>query len=301
MVQSEQIPSGIWTALVTPFDSNGNLDLKSFDRLLSLQMDAGITGVVIAGTTGESSTLSVQEKLTLIRRAHAQRVGSFQVMAGVCTSSTQQSLELAKLAEDAGADSLLIATPPYSKPTITGLIAHFEAIAKASKLPLCLYHVPSRTGQFLPASDIAKICSLPTVRAVKEASGDIGYFSRAKRLSQTRFFSGDDATFFASRAIGGAGIISVISNILPTEILQLDNAISKGNLELAQQLNDILAPLTEALSVETNPGPIKALLSEKLGLCNFLRLPLAPASQENQSLISSIFKKTTNDLSSLVN
>lgn len=290
---------GVWTAIVTPFTSQGHLDTESFERLLNMQKEAGVQGVVVSGTTGESPTLSVQEKISLVRKARAFLPTSIKVMAGTGGNNTEQSVELSRLAEDAGADSLLIVTPPYNKPTIDGLKGHFGAISQATKIPLCLYHVPGRTAQTLSAEAIAQICEIPRVVAVKEASANMELFSKAKILSKAKFLSGDDGTYLASLAVGGSGVISVVTNLLPKAFVALTKAFSSEKNTEALQIHESMLDFIQFLFVEANPSPIKAALAAK-GLCkNSLRLPLAPMTAANEKRLLESLARTEDALKKL--
>lgn len=283
---------GVWTALATPFKADFSIDWTAFERLLELQANAGITGVVISGTTGESATLSVPEKLSLIRRARAKLPSSVRIMAGCGDSNTQQSVELSRLSEDAGADSLLVVTPPYNKPSTAGLILHYQAIGHASSLPLCLYHVPSRTAQFLSLDALKTICAQAPISAIKEASGDIGYLSRAIREVKQTILSGDDITFLPSLSVGGHGVISVITNIFPEAMVKIFKAFHAGNIKVAIDLHKTLLPAIDSLFCEVNPCPLKAAL-KIMGLGEpILRLPLTQITSENYSKV----EKTLNDV-----
>lgn len=287
---------GVWTAIVTPFTRQGHLDTEAFEHLLTMQKDAGVQGIVVSGTTGESPTLTVQEKISLVRKARAFLPTSIRVMAGTGGNNTEQSVELSRLAEDAGADSLLIVTPPYNKPTLEGLKAHFNAIAQATKIPLCLYHVPGRTAQTLSADAIATVCKMPQVTAVKEASGNLELFSKANILSDAQFLSGDDGTYLASLAVGGSGVISVVTNIFPKAFVAMTQAFLSGKNAEALKIHNALLEFIQLLFVEANPTPIKAALASK-GICNnILRLPLVPMSSNNEKLLLESLSKTEDAL-----
>ncbi|MFK7823402.1 MAG: 4-hydroxy-tetrahydrodipicolinate synthase [Oligoflexales bacterium] len=292
--------SGIFTAIVTPFEKDGSIDWQAFESIIENQVNRGIDGVVIAGTTGESPTLSVQEKLSLIRKAKALTSGNIHVMAGTGGQSTKQSVELSKLAADAGADSLLVVTPPYNKPNIQGLLGHFQAINNEVGLPICLYHVPGRTAQKLSHSELSKICELERVSIVKEASGDLNFFSKAiGSIPNQVFLSGDDPTFLPSLAIGAKGCISVISNIYPAAMKALLSAFNSGDTSTAMKIHHTLAPLMEALFVETNPCPLKYCMHYKGFGSNTLRLPLAPISVEHETILKEQMDQTDRLLSQL--
>lgn len=290
---------GVWTAMVTPFTEEGTVDFVAWDKLLLLQRDAGVRGVVVSGSTGEGSTLSVSEKLSLMKRAKALVGKSMQLMGGIGGSDTAQCVELAKLYEDAGADSLLVVTPPYNKPSLAGLKLHFSSVAQKVKIPICLYHVPGRTGQRLDANTLAELCKMPSITMVKEASGDLSLFSEACLNSDAAYFSGDDLTYLGSLAYGGLGVISVISNIFPKEWVAVTEAYWKGDKEKVHTLHKILSPINKNLYCEGNPTPLKASM-EEMKLCNgHLRAPLAPVTKENRALLQNILKTTRQQLSGL--
>lgn len=294
-----QTLKGVYTALVTPFLDNLQIDWENFDKLLCDQRDAGIHGVIICGTTGESPTLNVQEKLSLIRRARAQLPASMLVVAGTGSNNTAQSVELSKLAADGGADALLIVTPPYNKPTLKGLQKHFQAISEAVSIPQVLYHVPSRTGQSLDADQIASLCQIPHVDAVKEASANLTLFSQTRCKTTKSLLSGDDFTFLASLAVGGEGVISVVTNVFPKAFVTMYESFLAGDHRRATEIHLSLLPFIEVMFCEANPGPVKAALSMR-GLCqNHLRLPLTEVEPENWQRIERCFQQTRAKLETL--
>jgi 4-hydroxy-tetrahydrodipicolinate synthase len=291
--------NGVWTAIATPFLENGSIDWPAFEKHLAQQAAGGVSGIVISGTTGESPTLTVQEKISLVRKARAILPGTIRIMAGSGGNNTAQSVELSKLCVDAGADSLLIVTPPYNKPSIAGLKLHFQTIADAVAVPLVLYHVPGRTGQSLSASTIASITTVNRVSAVKEASGDLALYGRLVCQSKADVLSGDDPTYLASLAVGGQGVISVVSNIFPAAMVQLTNAFKSQKNDLALSIHKILLPAIDVLFCESNPGPLKAALNI-FGLGkNILRAPLAPVTDENFRIIKSTIEKARSELDNL--
>lgn len=291
--------SGIWTAIATPFEDSGAIDWAAFERLMQLQIDAKVRGVVISGTTGETPTLAVQEKLALIRKANALSQGRIRIMAGSGGNNTEQSVELSRLAQEAGADSLLVVTPPYNKPSQRGLCLHFEAIANAVSIPLCLYHVPGRTNQKLSAAQLCEIAQLPRVHAIKEASGDLNLFSDTRAKTSAAMLSGDDITFLPALAIGCDGVISVLTNLYPVEFGAMQTAYNSGDVVKARALHFALAPTINALFCESNPGPVKAALSIKGLARNIVRLPLAPVTSTNFELISQALNATDRALAEI--
>lgn len=276
---------GVWTALVTPFLEDLSIDDKSWDKLVLLQKDAKVSGLVIAGSTGEGATLSTTEKLSLVKRTRALVGNELPLMASIGGNDTKQCVELAKLYEDAGADYLLVVTPPYNKPSYEGLKIHFESIASKVSIPLCLYHVPGRTAQRLGSECIAKLCEHPAIQMVKEASGDVAFFSEALFSSKAAFYSGDDPTYLASLAYGASGSISVISNAFPKEWVLLTQLFLKGEIQKARDLYKALFEMNQALYCEGNPTPLKELLSQ-MGFCeSYVRPPLAFVTSESREKI----------------
>lgn len=297
---SSQNFTGVWTAVVTPFKGEQqHIDWDAFEAILKAQADAGVQGIVVSGTTGESPTLSVQEKLSLFRKARAVLPKSVRVMGGTGGNHTEQSVELSRLAQDAGCDSLLIVTPPYNKPSLAGLKAHFAAIQQAVSIPLCLYHVPGRTGQTLTPEAIAEICQNPQVLAVKEASANLELFSKARMLSQRAFLSGDDMTYLPSLAVGGSGVISVVSNFFPAAMVAMTNAFQKGDHTKALAIHEALLPFMIGMFCETNPTPIKAAMAYRGDLKNQLRLPLVPVMDNNEKKVREWVDTTQTKLKSL--
>jgi 4-hydroxy-tetrahydrodipicolinate synthase len=276
---------GVWTAIATPFSQDGAIDWPAFEKLLKVQADGGVQGVVISGTTGESPTLSVQEKISLVRKARAQLPAGIRVMAGSGGNNTAQSIELSKLCVDAGADSLLIVTPPYNKPSLAGLRLHYQSIADATPVDLCLYHVPGRTGQLLTASAMVALTAIPKVVAIKEASGDVALFSRTVNGTKAQVLSGDDPTYLASLSVGGRGVISVVSNVFPKAMVELTSAYQGGDTLRALTLHKTLMPAIDILFCESNPCPLKAAIQVMGWGGNYLRAPLAPVTPENFTLI----------------
>lgn len=284
--------SGVWTALVTPFKSNGEIDWPAFETLLDLQQNGAVDGIVISGTTGEAPTLTIQEKLSLIRKARAHLGQKIRIMAGTGDNNTRQTIELSKLAQDAGADSLLVVTPPYNKPSLNGLLLHYQAISSAVKVPICIYHVPSRTAHLLPIDSLAALCKIPGIGCVKEATGDIAYFSRAVNSLGVPVLSGDDPTFLGSLAVGGTGVISVVSNIFPQHVRTLFDAFQKGDTTGALEMHNALLPTIDALFCETNPSPLKAAL-KIFGYCSdYVRPPLSTVLNQSLEKIRNALQRT---------
>jgi 4-hydroxy-tetrahydrodipicolinate synthase len=270
---------GCSTALVTPF-RDGAVDYDALTRLVEWQIESGIDGLVAVGTTGESATLDLDEHVAVI--AHTVKVarGRVPVIAGAGANATSEALELSKRSEDVGADALLHVTPYYNKPTQEGLFRHYEAIAKASKLPVILYNVPGRTGCDLLPETIERLAEVERVVAVKEATGNMARATDviARAGQRLTVLSGDDATAFPMYALGGHGVISVVSNIAPREMAEMWDAAARGDWARAQALHYELRVLNTLLFVESNPIPVKAALA-LMGRCTGeLRLPMSPCS-----------------------
>jgi 4-hydroxy-tetrahydrodipicolinate synthase len=293
------MPAQVYTAIITPFKNDGSVDFEAFEKLLALQIEGQVTGVVVSGTTGEAPTLSDQEKLDLIRVARRVLPKQMHVMAGTGSNDTASNIRLSLQAREAGADSLLIVTPPYNKPSLQGLTKHFAAIAEATALPVCLYHVPGRTGQLLSASSIAALTQIPGIKWVKEASGDLGLFGRACLLSKADFLSGDDFTYLPSLAIGGRGVISVLTNVFPKAFVQMGKLFFAGDIQKAKQVHQVLFDFIDRLFCESNPSPVKAAL-HVAGFCqNVLRSPLAEVTPENYRVVANSYQETRGNLAKL--
>lgn len=270
---------GAWTALVTPFD-DGELDLATLRALIEHQIAAGIDGLLVCGSTGETPTLTDTEFREVIDTTVRAVSGRVPVMAGTGTSATATTIERTRIAHDLGADLALVVAPPYNKPTQRGIIAHMEAIAAATPLPIVLYNVPGRTATDMLPETIARLSRVPGIVGVKEASGDVERASVIARDANPDFaiFSGDDALTLPIMAVGGVGIISVTGNVAPATVAALTRAARDGDLATARRLNLELVELNRALFVETNPIPVKAALA-MLGFgTGELRLPLTEAT-----------------------
>jgi 4-hydroxy-tetrahydrodipicolinate synthase len=266
--------TGVHTALVTPF-FGGQVDLPVYRALCERQLRGGVQGLVACGTTGEAPALTEPEWSDLVRATLEVAAGAATVTAGVGTNCTATSLRRIELARTLGADAGLLVLPYYNKPPPDGLRAHVAACA-AVGLPLVLYHVPGRTGQRVAPELLAELCATPGVVALKEATGDLAYANRLLSLTQVPALSGDDGTFLPFAALGGAGVVSVISDLAPAATVALWRALSGSDLSAARALHFRLLPAIDWLFHTTSPGPVKAALSAA-GLCrNELRLPLVP-------------------------
>lgn len=280
--------TGVCTALVTPF-LNGEVNYPMLEMLLRRQLDAGVKTVVIAGTTGESATLSDSEKINMFRRAKAYCGNDCTIIAGTGSNNTLHAINLGKAAQSAGADALLVVSPYYNKATPEGLVAHYTAVADAVDIPVILYNVPSRTGLDIPVQVYRSLHSKENIVGVKEASTDITKVARIHNACTTDFsvYSGNDDQIVPVMAFGGKGVISVISNVLPAETLAITNAALRGDYQTAAALQRRLLPLIDLMFCEVNPIPVKAAMSCLGYDCGSCRLPLTELSAENKGKLLS--------------
>lgn len=274
--------TGACTALVTPF-LNGKVNYPMLEQLLKRQMEAGIRAVVICGTTGESPTLSDSEKLEMFRRAKQYVSEDCLIIAGTGSNCTEHAVALSKAAETVGADALLVVSPYYNKATGEGLLAHYSAIAGAVHIPVIAYNVPSRTGVDIPVEVCRCLAMIPNMAGIKEASTDVRKVTKIRAECPRDFavWSGNDDLAAAVIALGGQGVISVLSNVAPVETQALAQAALDGDFDTAADLQTRLLPLIEALFSEVNPIPVKAAMKLIGYDCGDCRLPLTPMSREN--------------------
>ena len=283
---------GSITAIVTPF-KNGKVDEKKFRELIDFQIENGSSGIVPCGTTGESATLSFEEHDKVIEIAIDQAKKRILVIAGTGSNSTEEAIMLTRHAEKAGADASLQVSPYYNRPTQRGLYEHFKAIANAVTFPIMLYNIASRTGVNIDPETIAKLAhDTKNIISVKEASGSLDQMSRIRQLCPKNFalLSGDDSLTLPVLSIGGTGIVSVISNIVPRDVANLVSEYEKGNVDKAREIHFKLLPLIKAIFIETNPIPVKTAMG-LLGMCEpDLRLPMCAMSSENLERLKKALK-----------
>ncbi len=282
---------GVLTAVVTPF-RGGEVDETAFRTLLHRQMDAQVTGVVVCGSTGEAATLTQTERDRLVAIAVETCTGrETQVWVGTGTNNTRTTIELTRQAERQKAQGAMIVAPPYNKPTQEGLFRHFEAVAQATSLPLILYNVPGRTGVHVGAETVARVHGLGRYVALKEASGSLDHVSDVRARCDMTVLSGDDSLTLPMMAIGAQGVISVVSNLLPSETRAMVDAFHAGDLAAARDGHFRLLPFFKGAFIETNPAPIKALL-EFDGVCTAeTRLPLVPASEDARTRLATLLRE----------
>ena len=275
---------GTYTAIVTPF-RKGRLDEAALDRLIQLQIKAGVEGIVPAGTTGESPTLSIEEQNQVIAWSVRMAGKRIKVIAGTGGNSTAEALELTQAAERAGADASLQVAPYYNKPTQEGLFQHFRTIARSSRLPMVLYSVPSRCGIEIRVETVQRLvreCS--NVIGIKEAGGNPDRVSQFRSVLGTRFtiLSGDDSLTLPFMSVGADGVISVASNVIPKEVARMVRAYGAGKLAAAQKIHSHYFELFRALFIESNPGPVKASLAMLGQIQEDYRLPMVRLAGENR-------------------
>ncbi|TMQ69864.1 MAG: 4-hydroxy-tetrahydrodipicolinate synthase [Candidatus Eisenbacteria bacterium] len=273
---------GLTVAMVTPF-RRSELDLEGAARIVEFMLDGGVECLVVSGSTGEAATCTVEERRTLWRFVRERVGGRVPVVAGTGNNSTAESITLTRLAEEIGLDGAMLVTPFYNKPTPKGQIAHFTAVARATRLPLILYNVPSRTGTNTLPDVFEKLESLANVVAIKEASGSLDQASALAARTRFTLLSGDDSLTVPMIAVGARGVVSVAGNAAPRAMRDLCDQASAGHRDLAEASHRKLLPLFRGLFLESNPGPIKFLLAAMGLIENELRLPLVaiePATEK---------------------
>ena len=281
--------SGVCTALVTPFLKD-SVNYPMLEQLLRRQYDAGIRAVVICGTTGESATLTDEEKLTMFRYAQKSMPEDLRIIAGTGSNSTVHAIALSQAAQDAGADALLVVSPYYNKATPEGLYLHYAAIASSVQIPVILYNVPSRTGVDIPVEVYRRLSQIPNIVGVKEASSDIRKLARIRSQCPDHFtvWCGNDDLAVAAMALGAKGLISVVSNIEPEITGSMIGAALDGDFDTATALQLSLLPLIEALFQEVNPIPVKAAMAMIGYDCGSCRMPLCSPSEETSALLKDL-------------
>ncbi|MDX8402196.1 MAG: 4-hydroxy-tetrahydrodipicolinate synthase [Mariprofundaceae bacterium] len=282
---------GTITALVTPF-RDGGIDEDAFAAHLERQIEAGVDGVVPAGTTGEAATLSVAEHKRLIELTVRQARGRVAVIAGTGSNSTAESIELTRAAKEAGADAALLISPYYNKPTQEGIFRHYEAVAQAVHLPQIIYNVPGRTASCIAPETIGRLARIANIVGIKDATADMAMLARAIDAADGGivFLSGDDATVVPFMAMGGRGVISVVSNIAPCSMKRLTDAMLAGDLSRARDMQMRLIDLNRAMFVESNPIPVKAACAMLGWMSGEIRLPLTPLSDAHRPMLAAALR-----------
>jgi 4-hydroxy-tetrahydrodipicolinate synthase len=284
---------GTFTALVTPF-RNGAIDTAAFEKLIENQIAGGISGVVAVGTTGESPTLSHEEREELIRFAVTTAKKRCQVLAGTGSNATQHAVADTKMAEKLGADGALLVAPYYNKPSQEGLFQHFKTIAHATSLPIMLYNIPGRCGVDIAPDTVARLAKeCGNIVSIKEASGSVERVSelRARLPESFTILCGDDSLTLPFMSVGAVGVVSVASNLFPQEVVALVRAFERGDAKLAMNLHRRMFPLFKDLFIEPNPVPVKTALGWRGAMSGEVRLPLCEMTEPNQERL----RKTLDD------
>lgn len=281
---------GAFTALITPFDEENNLDEEGFRQNIKSQIDGGIDGIVPVGTTGECATLSHEEHERVIELSIEAADGEVPVIAGTGSNSTEEALSLTKHAADAGADAVLLVAPYYNKPTQRGLYEHYKTLAKEVDIPQIIYNIPSRTGRNIEADTLAELSKLENVVGVKEASGDLSQVMEIAQKSDENFdiLSGDDSLTLPILSLGGVGAVSVASNLLPGKVSKMVKSYLEGDAQTAREIHFELLPLFNSLFLETNPGPVKAAMEIIGKPAGSPRLPLVEANEETKNQLKEV-------------
>lgn len=273
---------GSGVAIVTPFTETG-INYEEFEKLINWQIEMGTDSIIVCGTTGEASTMSDEERKQAISFTIKTVNKRVPVIAGTGSNSTEKAISMSKWAEEAGADGLLVITPYYNKTTQKGLVEHFTAIASKVKTPIIIYNVPSRTGLNILPITLQKLCTIPNITAVKEASSNINQIAEIKRLCKDNLdiYSGNDSEIIPILALGGQGVISVLANIAPKETHDICSLFFQGMLKEALDLQLKTLPLINALFIETNPIPVKTAMNLMGMNAGKLRLPLCEMESKN--------------------
>lgn len=281
------------TAMVTPFDHKGNIDLAKTTQLVNYLIENGTDSIVVSGTTGESPTLSTEEKLALFQ--HVVKVANkrAKVIAGTGSNNTYASIELSKKAEKIGVDGLLLVAPYYNKPNQQGLYEHFRAIAESTELPIMLYNIPGRTAVTIATDTIVKLSAIPNIVALKESTGDLAAATSiiANTDESFKLYSGDDYLTLPMLAIGATGVVSVSSHIIGNEMQEMIKAYQSGETEKAALMHQRLLPVMNGMFIAPNPTPVKTALQMKGIDVGSVRLPLVPLTGQERENLSTIVNR----------
>ncbi|OAT73316.1 MULTISPECIES: 4-hydroxy-tetrahydrodipicolinate synthase [Parageobacillus] len=274
----------IVTAMVTPFDRKGNVDFAKTTKLIDYLLENGTDSLVVAGTTGESPTLTTEEKVALFRHVVSVVNGRVPVIAGTGSNNTRASIELTKKAEEIGVDAVMLVAPYYNKPNQEGLYQHFKAIAESTSLPVMLYNIPGRSVVNISVDTIVRLSEIPNIVAVKDASGNLDAMTEiiARTRDDFLLYSGDDGITLPVLSIGGAGVVSVASHIIGNEMQQMIAAFEAGELAKAAKLHQKLLPIMKGLFAAPNPVPVKTALQLKGLDVGSVRLPLVPLTEQER-------------------
>ena len=286
---------GVYTALITPFKGD-EVDFEGFKKNLEFQIESGVNGILPLGTTGETPTLTQEEKEKIIKLAVETAKGKVTIMVGTGSNSTKQTIENTKKAKELGAEIALIVTPYYNKPTQEGIYRHFKAVTESVDIPMVVYNIQGRTGKNIETPTLKRIVDLPNIIGVKEASGNINQMmgvinSICSKNDCFSVMSGDDGLTLPSMALGGKGVVSVVSNLVPKKVVDMVNAATEGDFVKARKLHYELLPIFKGAFIETNPMPIK----EAMNLCGMsaggCRLPLCEMLPENKKQLEEVLRE----------
>ncbi|AEH48530.1 4-hydroxy-tetrahydrodipicolinate synthase [Parageobacillus thermoglucosidasius] len=274
----------IVTAMVTPFDRKGNVDFAKTTKLIDYLLENGTDSLVVAGTTGESPTLTAEEKIALFRHVVSVVNGRVPVIAGTGSNNTRASIELTKKAEEIGVDAVMLVAPYYNKPNQEGLYQHFKAIAESTSLPVMLYNIPGRSVVNIAVDTIVRLSEIPNIVAVKDASGNLDAMTEiiARTRDDFLLYSGDDSITLPVLSIGGAGVVSVASHIIGNEMQQMIAAFEAGEIAKAAKLHQKLLPIMKGLFAAPSPVPVKTALQLKGLDVGSVRLPLVPLTEQER-------------------
>lgn len=283
----------VGTAMVTPFDVKGNIDFTKTTELVHYLIENGTESLIVAGTTGESPTLSLDEKISLFRHVVKVVNGKIPVVAGTGSNNTASSIELTKKAEEAGVDAVMLVAPYYNKPDQEGLYEHWKAIANATTLPVMLYNIPGRSIVNATVDTIVKLSEIKNIVAVKEASGDLVAMTEmiARTDNSFQLYSGDDSLTLPVLAIGGRGIVSVASHVIGNQMQNMIHYYINGKMEEAALLHQRLLPIMKGLFIGSSPAPVKYALQYKGIDVGSVRLPLVPLQEEKRTILNDILKE----------
>lgn len=280
----------ISTAMVTPFDNNGNIDFQKTEKLVEYLIHHGTDSIVVAGTTGESPTLTTEEKLALFKHVVSVVNKRVPVIAGTGTNNTRASIELTKKAEQTGVDAIMLVTPYYNKPNQEGIYQHFKAIAESTHLPVMLYNVPGRTSSSIAPETVIRLSEIDNIVAIKEASGDLDNMAKIIEKTPDDFalYTGDDSLTLPTLSIGGDGVISVASHVVGDEMQEMIQAFLSGDVKKAGSFHRRLLPLMKELFKAPNPVPVKAALQIKGLDVGPVRLPLVPLTTDERTSLAAV-------------
>ena len=286
-----EIFKGVGTAMVTPF-KDGKVNFEEFGKLLEDQIKAKVSAVIVCGTTGESATMSEEEKKDLIKYAVDKSSNKIKVIAGTGSNNTMNAIKMSKYAEEVGADGLLVVTPYYNKTTQEGLYAHYKAIADSVELPIILYNVPSRTGVNITPETCLRLSKIENIVGIKEASGNMSQVNKIAYLCEDfAIYSGNDDMIIPILSIGGKGVISVLSNVMPKYTKDMIDEYFYGDNVKAGKMQTNIMDMVDALFCEVNPTPVKYILNEMGYDYGDPRLPLVPLSDKNKEKVDKVLVK----------